>query len=121
MGELHTTVGGRGGAIVKEFYANAKEASGHVVQVRGNSVSFDKANINAYYHIRDMEDEGEFTKYRDEDFDRNQVLKCLCRPGVIWTLKGNNVLHFSPSELSRYGKAWYSFICAKIFANYIGY
>lgn len=61
MREMHTTAGGRGGAIVKEFYTNAKEASGHVVQVRGNFVSFDKANINAYYHIRNMEDEDEFT------------------------------------------------------------
>lgn len=62
-------------AIVKEFYANAKEAKGHVVQVYGKPVSFNKANINAYYHIRDMEDDDEFTEYRDEEFDRNQVIK----------------------------------------------
>lgn len=55
--------------IVKEFYANSKEAKGHMVYVRGMSELFDKATTNIYYHIRDMEDEDEFTKYRDDDFD----------------------------------------------------
>lgn len=77
-------------------------------------MSFDKASVNKYYHIRDMEDEDEFTEYRNEDFDWNQMRKCLCRPGAIWTLKGNDMLHFSPSDLSRCGEAWYSFICAKV-------
>lgn len=55
--------------IVKEFYANFREAEGHVVHMRGKPVSFDKVSINVYYCIRDMEDEYEFTKYRDGDFD----------------------------------------------------
>lgn len=36
-------------AIVKEFYANAKEARNNVVQVRGKSVALDSSSINAYY------------------------------------------------------------------------
>lgn len=36
-------------AVVKEFYANAKEAKNNVVVVRGKSVAFNSTSINAYY------------------------------------------------------------------------
>lgn len=58
-------------AIVREFYTNALEAEGHVVQVQGKSVSFNKSSINAYFHIRNMEDEDEFKNYRDNNFHWN--------------------------------------------------
>lgn len=62
-----------------------------------------------------MEDDDEFTEYRHEelDWDWDQVLTNLCRPGVEWTLKGTEAIHFSQKELSRYSKAWYYSICAK--------
>lgn len=92
-------------SIVKEFYVNAKEARHHVVQVRGNPVSFDKASINVYYNIADMEDDDQLAKYIQENLDWDEVIRCLCRPGAEWTLKGTEALHFSHSELSRFGKA----------------
>lgn len=60
-----------------------------------------------------MKDEDEFTEYRDKNFNWYKVLNCLCRPRAFWTFKGYDDLHFSSSELSRYGKLWYYFICAK--------
>lgn len=100
--------------VVKEFYANAKEAKNHVVQVRGKVVSFDKARINAYYNIANMSDDDEYTKYRTEELNLDEVIKCLCKPGATWTLKGTEMLYFSHSELSRFGKAWYYFLCANL-------
>lgn len=58
-------------AIVREFYTNALEAKGHMVQVQVKSVLFDKSSINAYFHIRDMEDEDELKNYRDNNFHWN--------------------------------------------------
>lgn len=100
-------------AIIKEFYTNTKEAQGHVMQVWGKVVSFDKVSINAYYRTRDMEDNDEFTEYRHEEPDWDELIKCLCRPRADWKLRGTEALHFSHSELSRYRTAWYYFICAK--------
>lgn len=45
-------------------------------------MSFDKASINAYYHIEDMEDDDEFTEYMSKDLDLDEVIKALCRPGA---------------------------------------
>lgn len=71
-------------SIVKEFYANAKDAQDYVVQVRDKAVSYNKQNINAYYQIEDMSNNDEFTEYMTEDFDLDTVIKTLCRPGVDW-------------------------------------
>lgn len=73
-----------------EFYANAKEAKDHVVQVRGKAVSYDKAIINSYYQIEDMSDDDEFTQYMTEDLDLEQVIKTLCRSGADWKSDNNN-------------------------------
>lgn len=88
--------------IVREFYTNVKETGSHVIQVRGKPVSFDKATINAYYCIKDIEHKDEFAEYRDGDFNWYKVCKSLCRPLTFWTLKGDYTLHFSLNELSRY-------------------
>lgn len=37
--------------IVREFYANAKEAKDNVVMVRGKSVSFSKKCIEEHYDL----------------------------------------------------------------------
>lgn len=73
--------------------------------MRGKIVSFDKASINVYYKIADMEDDDDLLEYIQEDLDSDQVIRCLCRPGAKWTLKGTKALHFSHSELRRYRKA----------------
>lgn len=102
-------------SIVKEFYANAKEAQDYDVQVRGKSVLFDKQSINSYNQIEYMSDDNEFTEYMTEDLNLDTVIKTLCRPGAEWKSKGNDgAINFSNGELRRYGKAWYSFICAKL-------
>lgn len=100
--------------IVKEFYANAKETEGRAVQVRGKAVSYDKANINAYYHIPDIEGDNEFTEYMTEDIDLDEVIKALYRPWADLKAKEHEAISFSHKELNRYGKAWYYFIYAKL-------
>lgn len=82
-------------AIVWEFYANTLDTDGYVVQVQGKYVSFDKSTINAYFHIRDMEDGDEFMSYWANDFHWYKVIKLLCRPGAIWTLQGSGDLDAS--------------------------
>lgn len=67
-------------AIVKEFYANAKEARNNVVQIRGKSGAFDRASINAYYRTVAIDDD-EFIEYRQEELDWDQVIKYLCGLG----------------------------------------
>lgn len=51
-------------SIVKEFYANAKQTEGRVVQVRGKVVSYDETNINAYYRLPGMVDDDKLMEYR---------------------------------------------------------
>lgn len=74
-------------------------------------VSFDKRSINAYYQIEDMSDDDEFTAYMTEDLELDQVIKTLCKPSVNWKSKEHEAISFSHNELSRYGKAWYYFMC----------
>lgn len=42
------------------------------------------------------------------------MIKCLCKPGAQWTIRGEEAISFSRSELSIYGTAWFNFICAKL-------
>lgn len=84
--------------------------------VRGKSVGFNSLAINAYYQIVPIEND-EFTEYRQEELDWDQVIRVLCRPRAQWTLKGDEVVHFSHSELSRIRKEWYYFICAKMMSS----
>lgn len=80
----------------------------------GNLVSYDTMSINLYYQIEDMVDDDVFTQYVRNYLDLNQVLKGLCRLGAKWKTKEHEAITFSNKELSIYGKAWYSFICAKL-------
>lgn len=41
-------------SLVKEFYANAKEAVNCVVQVRGKSASYARTVINSYLNLQDI-------------------------------------------------------------------
>lgn len=69
-------------SIVNEFYANAKEAEGFVIQVQGKSVPFDSTSINSYYQLEDMVVDDESTQYYHNYLDLNEVIKCLCRSGA---------------------------------------
>lgn len=99
--------------VVKEFYANAIEAEGDVVQVQGKNVSFDPASISAYFCLRDLT-ANKYSKYRDGGNQWHKALKCLCRPGAIWETQLSAEFHIATSELSRYGLAWFSFICSRL-------
>lgn len=82
-------------SIVKEFYVNAKEIEGRVVQVKGKMVSYDKSSFNAYYRTPDIQGDDEFTEYMREDIDLEEVIQTLCRPGAIWKSKEHETISFS--------------------------
>lgn len=52
------------------------------MQVRGRAVLYDKANINAYYHVPDIMGDDEFTEYMYEDIDLEEVITTLCLLGT---------------------------------------
>lgn len=51
-----------------------------------------------------------------EELDLNEVSRVLCKPGTVWATKEGTTekLSFPHTALSRYVKAWYSFICANL-------
>lgn len=54
-------------------------------------------------------------KYLNEDLDYSEVIGALCEPGTEWKLTDRQVaVNFPSTKLSRYGKAWHGFICAKL-------
>lgn len=79
---------------IQEFYTNAKETEGYVVQVHGKIILYDKARINAYYHTTDIEGNDKFTDYMAEDIDLEEVIKTLCRPGANWKSKEHEAIIF---------------------------
>lgn len=60
--------------VVREFYANAVDIDGDVVQVRGKPVSFDPSTINAYFHIRELKDGEGSSKYRNGGFQWHKAI-----------------------------------------------
>lgn len=61
-------------SIVKEFYANVKEARDSVVQVRGKPVSFDPESINSYYQLEGVVTDDGFTQYYHNDLNLGEVV-----------------------------------------------
>lgn len=68
--------------------------------MHGKAVSYDEANINAYYHTPGMVDDDELMQYRERDLDWDQVIITLCRSGVMWMIKGTEAVSFSDKELN---------------------
>lgn len=99
--------------MIAEFYVNAIDRVNSVVQVRGKPMAFDSDTINAYYRLHTL---SLSNRYEDLCPSLDGVLQSLCKPGTQWTMKVGTTekVHFSYSTLSRYGKAWYAFICAKL-------
>lgn len=97
-------------SIVKELYANAIKHVDHVVQVRGKLVAFDSDTINAYYGLDNPKN-----SYEHSHSGLNSIIISLCKPGTQWTMKvgTNKNVTFPHLTLSRHGKAWYAFLCAK--------
>lgn len=102
-------------SIVKEFYANAREVEDYVVQVRGRPVSYTRTTINSYFNLRDILID-DYLYYGIGHCDLDVVIQKLCKPGTTWTLKQatDEKVSFPHTTLSRYGKAWYNFICANL-------
>lgn len=93
-------------SIVKEFYANAKEAEDFMVQVRVKFVSFTPESINTYYRLDDIATDDEFTRYYHNELNLGEVIQCLCRTGAKWMRrKEQGAVTFSNKELSWYEKA----------------
>lgn len=65
--------------------------------MRGKAVSYDEANINAYYHTPDMVDDDELMQYRERDLDWDQVITTLYRSGAVWTIKGTVLISLTRS------------------------
>lgn len=92
--------------MIGEFYANALEAKGDIVQVQGKQVPFDPSSINTYFCLRGLKRE-ENSKYRNGGHQWHKALKCLCRPRAVWETHFSEKLHISSNERSRYGLAWF--------------
>lgn len=65
--------------IVKEFCANAKDAQGNFVMVRGKLVIIDRKAINAYYGLQKIHG-NRYMKYLNQDLDYSEVVEALCEP-----------------------------------------
>lgn len=102
-------------SLVKQFYANAKNIANSVVQVRGKLVSYDRITINSYFNLPTMRDNS-YLKWGMFHYDLDYVIQRLCKSRTTWTLKQNTTekVSFPHTTLSRYGKAWYSFLCANL-------
>lgn len=73
--------------------------------MRGRAVSYDKANINAYYHVPNIAEDDVFTEYIRKDIDLEEVIQALSRPRAEWKSKEHEALSFLNKKLSRYNKA----------------
>lgn len=100
-------------SVVWEFYANANAEGDAVVQVRGKSVVFGSQAINALLATPNYEGK-DYMEPGLRSYDIEDIIKRLCKPGSAW--KKNDYIgektSFPTSALSRFGKAWFSFICA---------
>lgn len=63
----------------------------------------------------DDDDDDEFTNFFNNNPNWGVVIRQLCRPGAAWKSKDQQgAMTFPHKELSRYGKVWYTFLCAKL-------
>lgn len=70
--------------------------------------------INAYYGLEKIKGNGYMT-YLNKDLDYSKVIPALSEPGTKWKLiKRHEVVNFPSTKISRYGKAWHTFICVKL-------
>lgn len=79
-------------------------------------VPFSDDVINTYYQLR-VSRHCQYAHLRDNDPDFEAILKDMTKPGTTWIKgrKGGTVFH--SKDLSRYGKIWYAFLCAKLFPS----
>lgn len=102
--------------IVKEFYANAKDHHKYDVRVRGEVVTFHNKAINRYYNLSVVK-KNEYVEYVRTGPNYKLIIQQLCQPGTELRVKEKAAMHFLLSKMSRYGKAWFAFICAKLMSS----
>lgn len=71
-------------AMVKEFYANAKEHYHFGVQVRGKTVKFSSTDINKFYNVPDEGDINQYKSYVIQGPYYDRIVRELCQPGTTW-------------------------------------
>ncbi|KAI4297589.1 hypothetical protein L6164_037474 [Bauhinia variegata] len=101
--------------VVKEFFANKKDRRNHTIYVRGHWVAFDRTSINHVYGLADIEECEYFSRIRHLGIHFRQLVQFFISPGAKWKLTPNEApKHFSKTTLSMVGKAWQSFINARL-------
>lgn len=98
--------------ILQELYANTIKWVGHAVMVRGKPVAFATDTINEYFKIETPNG----VQHKDRLLDLYKLIVRLFKPGRQWTTKAGMDLKvsFPYIALSKYGKAWYTFIWARL-------
>lgn len=95
-------------AIVREFYANARETQNGISFVRGQQVRYTKEAINEIFHVRTLPSGAEnWAESQRFETDLDKLVKELCKPGTKWTTKSgtDRKVHFPQTSLGRYAKA----------------
>lgn len=80
--------------------------------VWGKPVAFDANTIDEYFDLETPMT----SQYEDDLPDLDELIVCPCKSGTQWTTKAGTDLKisFPHAALSKYGKAWYAFICARL-------
>lgn len=73
-------------SIVKEFYANAREAQDGIATVRGRPVLYTRHSINALFNLPDIKENDPDLLY-SRNWDLNEVSRVLCKPRTVWATK----------------------------------
>ena len=104
-------------SLVREFYANAYDATNGRVRVRGKEVVFDWKAINAYYSLPNI-DQDEYLEYTREHVDTTEIIEYLCKPGTTWKMTRVGI-HEEPSlfvarALNQRARVWLYFVSARM-------
>lgn len=111
--------------IVKEFYANIPSSPYQdQVFVRGMYVTFSSKAINAYYNLKDLEDDAYtstfFTKKYNgsmglkDDIDTREIIDFLCMQGTTWNGTEKKDLSFPRTRTTKETRFWDHFICSRL-------
>ncbi|KAK6119784.1 hypothetical protein DH2020_046475 [Rehmannia glutinosa] len=103
--------------LVKEFYANASDPDEDPTNVylRGERITYTPADIREYYSLPAV-DHSPYTDFLAGQPDLDMIVHALCRPDTECrpAREGGGTMVFSHTTLSRYGRAWYHFLCQNL-------
>lgn len=104
-------------SVVKEFYANAKMEKNGLAMVRGKIVDYGPAAIRRVVFQPDRPRGAENWTFKTRaDVDLEAIITGMCVPGTVWKCKAGTTepLHFPAAALTRYARAWFLFLSARI-------